>query len=361
MKKKYLIFFIIFISVYSCFAHKKKFELIKTIGNDRENYILLGCNDAVLTENNDIYILNAKGNFISQFNWDGKFIRRIGRLGSGPGDLYFPISISYFDKKLYILENGNRRITIFNTISDEFSYYKENEKNKFGNDLYVINENKLLGIFQYIDDKRGRIGIVDKNFNLVNSFFNEYPVGFKSPSSKPTDSMSMETAARMVITSSYFKPVYFFDKNTNEILISFKYPDNPISFFVYNIEGELQKKFLYKIKEKKYKFTSYLLTLSIDKLRNPDNWPKRSELFIDSVFIYKNNYAAFLNLRDFKKKEMLNNQRYCLVFDKAGNLKDKFQLNKDLMIFGLSNGYFLGIIKDEEVEKLYIYKLNLQN
>ena len=334
-------------------------QLIKTIGDDREDYVLMECNDALLTENNDIYILNKKGNFISHYDWKGNFIRRIGRKGSGPGDLSSPGCMSYRDKKLYVLENGNRRVTIFDTVSNEFSFYKENENTKFGNNLVVINENKLLGIFRYIEAKRGRIGIVDKNFNVVSSFFAEFPVEYQAADTTPGDSMSPEFFARREITAFYFSPVCFFDEKADELLVSFRIPDNPVLFFVYNIEGKLLKKFQYVINEKKYKFPSFILSLSVEKFRNSDNWPTRSEIHLDSVFIYKDYYIAFMQLEELKKHESLNNQKMCLIFDKQGILKESFQIEKNLRIFRLSNGYFLGTVLDEEIEKLYIYQLNL--
>ncbi len=337
----------------------ERFQLVKTIGDDRDNYTIFGLADALLAENNDIYILNARANYVAHYNWNGKYIRKIGQKGAGPGDFYFPRSLAYFDKKLYIMDSGNHRVVEMNLETDKFQVYKEKESNRLGSSLSVLNEGTFLGVFKFIRENRGRIGIVDKDFNIIKSFFDQYPVDVEVEKADLTELKSMERIARKVLSSSHLHPIYALSSNKKEILVSFRSPDNPVVFFVYNLDGKLLRKFSHIISEKKYKFPLFFLTASIEELRNPNKWPDRYSPRLDSVFIYKNHYIAFLSLHDYVKKELVNNRSFCLIFNREGILKHRFPLKRGLRIFDMCSGYFLGTVNDEDIEKLYIYTLNL--
>lgn len=334
-------------------------QLIKTVGEDeRDDYIIFGLADAILTDKKDIFILNAKGNFVAKYNWKGEFIDRVGQRGRGPQDFYFPRSLAYSSNSIYVLDRGNHRIVEMNLNSEEFKYYKEDPKNQFMGKIAVLNSNMYLGVFSQIDSKRGRIGIIDTKGNVVKSFFNHSPVDIAPPKDSQE---SIEQIARKVIASSMLMPVFHFDEKKDEMLISFLIPDNPISFFVYNTNGKELRSFSYIINDKRYRFPLYVFEYSLDKLRDPIKYPERFEPQIDSVFIYRENYIAFLNLTHYvKAKEVGNNRRLCLIFSRDGHLRKSFEIEKDLRIFRLSRGYFLGTRTDEEIEKLYIFELKLK-
>ncbi len=350
----------VFLIGHCCYAGSVKFELVKTIGDDeRDGYTLFGIADSVLGNNKDIFVLNAKGNFVSHFNWNGEFKQRIGQQGSGPGDFYFPRSLDYLNKKLYVLEKGNLRIAQYDLNTRKFHYYREKEINHLSSEFFVLKEEKFLGIFYYFREGRGRIGVLDKDFNIIRSFFDESPVAYNLDKSKYNTPKTVEQIARKVFFSNYSQPSVYVDRMSEEVLVSFNRPDNPIIFYVYNLEGKLLKRFSYQIEEKKYKFPMFKLEASIAKLRDPNTWPTRFELGIDCVAIYKEQYITFVSLEDFEKKEKVNSRKYCLIFDRKGVFKEVISLPKDLWIHKLSNGYFLGTMRDEDVEKLYIYKLKL--
>jgi len=342
------------------FADESALTLVKAIGDDRDDYIILGLGDALLTDNNDIYILNVKGNYIAHYDWDGNYKRRIGQRGKGPTDFYFPRSIACFEGKLYVLDKGNRRIAEIDLDTFKFNFYNDDEKNSFGSHLSILEDGLFMGIFSYIEDNRGRLGIVSNQGEVKQTFFRESPVDYKKMKNGPLEKLSMEDVARKVIGSSRLSPIYHLDKERKEVLISFHYPDNPLVFYLYSIEGKQLKKFSYALEEKKYKFSRFFLEGSLDKLRNPDKYPTRFEINLDSVSIYRDSYVAFLELSDYVKNKKEKNRRFCLVFDQSGRLKKKFEIRKDLRIFKQSNGYFLGMVEDEDIEKLYIYQLNLK-
>lgn len=62
-----------------------------------------------------IYALDEKENSIYVFNKQGKILKTIGRAGVGPGELSRPVSIYIKSAYIYVLDDENRRVTIFNT------------------------------------------------------------------------------------------------------------------------------------------------------------------------------------------------------------------------------------------------------
>lgn len=337
-------------------------QLVKTIGNDElDDYIIFGLADAVITDKKDIFILNAKANYVAWYNWKGEFLERIGQKGRGPKDFYFPRSLAYSRNSLYILDRGNRRIVEMRLDTDKFNYLKEDPKNQFMGKISITGNGHFLGVFNSIDGSRGRIGIVDRDWNIVESFFNHTPIEVDLSKYQEDTQNSIENVARRVIASTYFIPVYYFDEKRDELLISFGNPANPILFYVTDSRGKELNKFSYTIDNKRYKFPKFVLEYPIDKLRDPNKYPKRYVPEIDSVFIYQDKYIAFLNLvQRVKSTEVVDNSRLCLVFDRSGGLLKTFKIEKDLRIFRLSQGYFLGKMTDREVEKLYVYSLDLK-
>jgi len=81
-----------------------------------EKIIFHGLEDIATDSKNNIYILDRKEKFMYLFNEEGKFLKKIGRPGQGPGEFERPCSI-YIDSKdtIYILDEGHRRVEIFDS------------------------------------------------------------------------------------------------------------------------------------------------------------------------------------------------------------------------------------------------------
>ena len=76
----------------------------------------------------DIYVTDSNQNVVIAFNSEGKFIKKFGREGQGPGEFIKPSFISIDSKnRIYICENGNMRIQIFSPVGvyqNSFRIYK---------------------------------------------------------------------------------------------------------------------------------------------------------------------------------------------------------------------------------------------
>jgi hypothetical protein len=78
----------------------------------------------------NILVLDAKAMSVLEFQPDGRFIRKFGRAGQGPGEFEFPVKILCYGKSRYVLDSGQRRLHIFDqagnferTIKTQYSYY----------------------------------------------------------------------------------------------------------------------------------------------------------------------------------------------------------------------------------------------
>ncbi|MCP4221660.1 MAG: hypothetical protein GY765_43950, partial [bacterium] len=123
MKNKTLLLVLLF-SLGLLYANPAKLELMKTIGDERDDYTFFSITGAVVSPEKEIYVLDITGGFVAKYDWEGKFLGRTGRKGKGPGDLYYPRAINYFNGKIYLLDRGNRRIAEITPNFDEFDYFK---------------------------------------------------------------------------------------------------------------------------------------------------------------------------------------------------------------------------------------------
>ena len=65
-------------------------------------------------ETGNILTLDAKAKAVFEFQPDGRFVRKFGRAGQGPGEFDIPIKILCHRKSGYVLDNGRRCIQVFN-------------------------------------------------------------------------------------------------------------------------------------------------------------------------------------------------------------------------------------------------------
>ena len=117
--------FVLFIFMTSqVFSEQIKLSLDLEI-KEPENIIFNRLNDIATDSRNNIYILDDKGKMIYVFSEEGRFLRKIGRPGQGPGEFERPCSI-YIDSKnvIYILDEQNRRVEIFDSKTNHIKSIK---------------------------------------------------------------------------------------------------------------------------------------------------------------------------------------------------------------------------------------------
>lgn len=60
-----------------------------------------------------IYILDSENSFIAVYSADGRFEKKIGKFGSGPGEMALPLDLTIVNNKIFVADSGNSRIQIF--------------------------------------------------------------------------------------------------------------------------------------------------------------------------------------------------------------------------------------------------------
>ncbi len=271
--KSTILLVILFLCLGLLQAKPVKLELVKTIGDERDDYTFFIITGAVVSPQKEIYVLDGQGFFVAKYDWEGKFLGRTGRKGKGPGDLFYPRAINYYNGKIYLLDRGNRRIAEINPNLEEFDYFKLPVDGSFDANMAPLGNGTFIGDFGTYLKNRGRLGVVDTEGQIAGSFFNKYPIPVDI---KEGNKNSVDSYSRMMMLNSETKPIFAVDNKKENILISFKKPDNPIRLFLYNIEGKQLKCFSYKIPEKKYKLSDFLLKASWDDIVDDNKYPAQS-------------------------------------------------------------------------------------
>lgn len=337
---------------------------VKVIGDDRDDYTFFVLVGAVLSENKDIFVLDGQGLFISKFDWSGKFLKKTGQRGQGPKDFLFPRCLSIYKNRLYLLDAGNNRIAEADLELETFSYIILSKNARFFSRAYILPDGTFVGPFNSIKESRNRIGIIDKDGNVLHHFFNEYPANLgidvkKIAQSKDKNATSM---VRHAMISKETAPIIGVDDKRQEVLVSHMHPENPFKMYVYSNKGKLLKTLIRPLDRKYQFFDLYIKVKSYEKIVDPNSYPKKYfRPFLFGLHIHRGHYLAELWLEEYKrKKELVSRTQLLLIFNPDGTFKEEVVLEKDLRLFSISNdGFVLASKLDEETTKLYVYRLKL--
>lgn len=338
-----MIFLILFL--FSGLIGKEyKIEFIRAIGDESKDYIFFGLSSGVVSKSMDIYVGDQSGYFIAKYDREGKFIKKIGQKGSGPGDFGNIRHLDIFQDKLYVFDHANTRIVELDLDLNILNYIKLT--GKFFRYSFPIKDNLFLGDFFSLVKDEGRIGIVDRKGVRTKTFFNNTSIGTDFNWQDRTKILRLASTGSLILDIS---------PERDKVLISFLTPDNPVQFFLYSVKGELLKNFNYKA-DKKFHFPEHYL-----KANSPV--PRLFHfLEVDSVFFYKSNYIAFcreVTCNDNKYES----EDFGLIFDNAGNLLQRLEMDKDkkMWFFDLSeDGYLMGTGLDADIAQLFIYRITMK-
>lgn len=116
--------------------------------------------DIAVDSKGNYFIADPALNEITVFDKNGKYLKKIGREGSGPGDLKYPSSIGFDSKdNLYVAEEANKRIQVFSGSKSSFiisppeTYFYELKVDKKGRMALYNNSLKNGAPFINIYDK----------------------------------------------------------------------------------------------------------------------------------------------------------------------------------------------------------------
>ena len=336
-------------------------KLVKEIGSDDDDYLFIRLHGAVLSKNKDIYLLDCMGNSLARYDWNGKFIKKIGQRGQGPGDFNMPCHLNLLDDKLYFFDVLNNRIAEVDLELNDIKYHNLLGAASFTKKFFMIGKNKCVGNTLFFLEESGSqykwLKILDFDTMQSRNFFEHVPI--------PVDSKKIKKSHMMILNCM---PAIGVNQKTKKIVVSFMNPNNPIDFFVYDFAGECLEKFSYTF-DKNYRYPDFML-----KGEKPPQ--KYTKIMVNSLFFHKGYYVFlvcktkmdgrkenFKFNRDghFKGQYNFKSKRHFLIFDETGKeLKHKIPAPDYLEAFSLSeDGYLLGTRNFEDTVKLCIYKLEI--
>jgi hypothetical protein len=118
---------------------------------------------------NNIYILDILTMSVKKFDPAGNFVKSIGRMGQGPGELFYP-SIMFFDKDtLNIMSAGSRKLSKFD--SDGNFYYDKMlmEQAQLQNTKISRDGEKIASyIAKQISKGEGQMPDIDFSLSVIN-------------------------------------------------------------------------------------------------------------------------------------------------------------------------------------------------
>ncbi|MCK4760696.1 MAG: NHL repeat-containing protein [Candidatus Aminicenantes bacterium] len=81
--------------------------------------------DIAVDKDNNVYIVDSTLHCVKVFSMNGRFIRKIGQRGQGPGDLLSPMQIAVDESnRIWVNDFGNRRMQCFSNAGTSMSIFK---------------------------------------------------------------------------------------------------------------------------------------------------------------------------------------------------------------------------------------------
>jgi len=321
-------------------------KFVKSFGTGTDEFFFRAIKGAVISKNKDIYVVDYKGCYIAWFDWNGKFIKKLGQWGQGNGDLIGPKDIRIYGDKIFFNDFRNRRIVETDYKLTKLTYRKIYGGQGFTDNWHMIGPNKCVGhcISYSVDfEKEYKVmKLLDFETQESTFFFDKTPIGELTP--------------KQILSNRYwamtYVPVFTIDTESKQVILSFMFPNNPVENYIYSYTGELMDRFSY-VFDKHYKFPEHKRTGS-----------KRPKEFDSNVvyrlFVHKGHFISFIGKSKITGREV-DSDRYLLVFDKKTKaLKHRIPVPKNLYFNSITDeGYVIGHKEYEDEIKIYIYQLTL--
>jgi hypothetical protein len=121
---------LILINVFPTNAERRrvnKKEILKPVmafPSESDSTLLIFPTGLQIDEQDYIYVIDQNMNAIIKYSLEGKVVREIGRRGQGPGEFGMPHEFVYDKNKIFVVDQGNRRVQILNSSGEYLSSFK---------------------------------------------------------------------------------------------------------------------------------------------------------------------------------------------------------------------------------------------
>ncbi|NOZ00932.1 MAG: hypothetical protein GXP54_03470 [Deltaproteobacteria bacterium] len=162
-------------------------DSVEVFGTDGEKLATIGLgriqmpNDLALDAKGNLYVADSRANRVLVFSIGGKFVRGIGACGES--DLSFPAALAVSGDELYVADQGNARIRVFDeegvclrTLGGPVGEFSDDWKGKFVRPQSLdIDENGLVHV---LDAFMNRVQVLDA---VTGAFIRSYGEPGKAP------------------------------------------------------------------------------------------------------------------------------------------------------------------------------------
>ncbi len=124
--------------------------------------------------NNRIFVSDQLLSTIFVFDYKGNFIKKMGRVGRGPKEFIRQALIDYYKEKLFVMDQGNRRLSIWylrkdsvdvHYFRDTFIWFEVGD-----NRIYAYNSNEVISKNEDNYDEEYVIQAYDWELNKIEKF-----------------------------------------------------------------------------------------------------------------------------------------------------------------------------------------------
>jgi hypothetical protein len=346
VRKKAILFALLVLVFGSLAGMNLEISLQKIIGDERDDYTFFKIKTAVMDEEENVFVGDEGGYFISKFDKEGRFIKRFGRSGQGPKEFLAIASARIHEKHLYVSDIKNVRITKIDLSLTEMSSFRPGYIQLRG-DFYPVSKERYLCTFSSMKDVsgKGRVAVFDHKGEIIRSFFSKNQWGeYKTEKDELGWAMGQITAKVLAGYSEKWK----------EVFLGFEYPLTPCAYFVYDLEGKELRSFsieqeggvLFPEHLRQYPFEARKIHAFIEN--------KRIICYKDYVVLVFNVMETQLRANSVIKKTVL------MVVDRHGKVVQKTDLAVGQLVFDIQKGGFMVSTNSlEETPRIYVHKLSI--
>jgi len=337
-----------------------------------------------VAEDESIFVSNLKEHNIFKFTPSGKYLKKFGRKGKGPGDLYFPHNLSILDNKYLVVAEypGNRQISLFD-LQGKFIKKLKTEFHVF--DVIALKKGKIA--YSFIlrssgDVSKVKIFIKDvesEQEQLVDTItFLEKNFIALYTTRKRTGSTTMSSSALYVGFDNYIGEVFVARTKNGNLLVGLS---STPEIKIYSIQGQLihafklkmtpitvTNNYIRKIKEKNIKkaeerekiYAKDLENISFDRFFEK-YLPYYRKILVDSegnILVFKwldcvDKCENFFQVYDSKGKYICESKIDKGIYD--------FEINKRKNMFFTNKG-IIGLfqLKANDEISLRLVKVNIE-
>ena len=131
------------IPVSDVFTQTFSFEKTGDIPLDLGDEITGQIGDLIQDTDGRFYLTDFQQNTVWMCDANGKLIRRLARVGSGPGEVVYPLAAAVLEDRVFVLDTGNRRVVVF---KKDGTYVNDFRLNFFMTSGILVSENGQIAV-----------------------------------------------------------------------------------------------------------------------------------------------------------------------------------------------------------------------